>query len=199
MTAAAPVDRLGEALRDANEYAALSDPRQGPGRLADFQRAPQVIQEAYLARVREKAERDRAGELDFFAREGFWHPRYGCRLLFWDQRWSRRAKRYREAEAGGRLGAKISFERERDRLLDIEAEEYVPILTDTELRGHSATCPLPDHEDRSPSFWARGTGWACYGCGRHGSIYELAGLLWGLRREGSDFLAIHRELRKLFP
>jgi RepB DNA-primase from phage plasmid len=40
-------------------------------------------------------------------------------------------------------------------------------------------CPLPDHEDRTPSCKLYADHWHCYGCGRHGSIYDLASLLEG--------------------
>jgi hypothetical protein len=42
-------------------------------------------------------------------------------------------------------------------------------------------CPLPDHEDRSPSFTVnpeKGV-WFCHGCLRGGDVVELARLVWG--------------------
>jgi DNA primase len=41
-------------------------------------------------------------------------------------------------------------------------------------------------------------GWYCFGCGRGGDIYELAGELWGLRREGREFLELRDLLAKHF-
>jgi hypothetical protein len=42
-------------------------------------------------------------------------------------------------------------------------------------------CPLPDHEDRSPSFtvYPGDGGWWCYGCLHGGDVVELARLAWG--------------------
>jgi hypothetical protein len=35
-------------------------------------------------------------------------------------------------------------------------------------------CPLPDHEDKSPSFYVYPPGrWWCYGCGRGGDVVDL--------------------------
>jgi hypothetical protein len=44
-----------------------------------------------------------------------------------------------------------------------------------------ARCPLPDHEDRSPSFAANPDKnvWFCYGCLRGGDVVELARFAWG--------------------
>ncbi len=47
-----------------------------------------------------------------------------------------------------------------------------------ELAGH---CPLPDHQDKTPSFSVnaeKGLFW-CYGCLRGGSVVDLARLAWG--------------------
>jgi len=42
-------------------------------------------------------------------------------------------------------------------------------------------CPLPDHEDRSPSFAVNTEKdvWFCYGCLRGGDVVELARFAWG--------------------
>lgn len=44
--------------------------------------------------------------------------------------------------------------------------------------GH---CPLPDHEDRTPSFTVNPEKnvWFCHGCVRGGGVVELARLAWG--------------------
>jgi DNA primase len=35
-------------------------------------------------------------------------------------------------------------------------------------------CPLPDHEDKTPSFYIYPPGrWWCYGCGRGGDVVDL--------------------------
>ena len=48
----------------------------------------------------------------------------------------------------------------------------------TELRRvgdkHLGRCPLPDHEDRSPSFYCYPDGrWWCFGCNRGGDVVDL--------------------------
>ncbi len=42
-------------------------------------------------------------------------------------------------------------------------------------------CPLPDHEDRTPSFAVnpQKNVWFCHGCIRGGDVVELARLAWG--------------------
>jgi DNA primase len=44
-----------------------------------------------------------------------------------------------------------------------------------------ARCPLPDHEDNSPSFtcYSETNSWFCYGCYRGGDVIELARFAWG--------------------
>jgi hypothetical protein len=68
-------------------------------------------------------------------------------------------------------------------------------------RGGKVCCPLPDHDDPDPSchvYGAAAQGWYCYGCGRGGDIYELAGALWGLRREGREFIQLRGLLERRF-
>jgi DNA primase len=46
-----------------------------------------------------------------------------------------------------------------------------------------ARCPLPDHNEQTPSFtvWANPEkGWYCFGCGRGGDVITLAQLSYGL-------------------
>jgi len=37
-----------------------------------------------------------------------------------------------------------------------------------ELRHNKARCPLPGHDDKTPSFSVKGEKWRCFGCGAHG-------------------------------
>ena len=57
------------------------------------------------------------------------------------------------------------------------------------------------HEDRTPSLHVYpepGRGWYCYGCGRGGSVYDLAAHLRGRTgTRGSEFVALRDELREL--
>lgn len=47
----------------------------------------------------------------------------------------------------------------------------------------TARCPLPDHDDGSPSFTVyadNGRGWTCFGCGRGGDAVHLYALARGI-------------------
>ena len=52
-------------------------------------------------------------------------------------------------------------------------------------------CPLPDHEDRSPSFTANPEKnvFFCHGCLRGGDVVELARLAWGYDEREAHFAA----------
>jgi hypothetical protein len=66
--------------------------------------------------------------------------------------------------------------------------------------GRSGKLRCLFHDDRSPSlhvYREPGRGWYCFGCGRGGSIYDLAALLSGRETRGSDFSEVRRELREL--
>jgi hypothetical protein len=84
----------------------------------------------------------------------------------------------------------------RDLLLTIEPARYVEALTGQVVpRYRKITCPL--HDDSTPSLHVYRhpeNGWHCYGCHRGGTIYDLAGALWGLQTRGSDFLALRVRL-----
>jgi hypothetical protein len=58
--------------------------------------------------------------------------------------------------------------------------ELVNKLTGSEAGGLRRRCPLPDHEDRSPSFvvYPQTESFFCYGCLRGGDVVELARLAW---------------------
>jgi DNA primase len=45
-------------------------------------------------------------------------------------------------------------------------------------------CPLPDHEDKTPSFSVNPEKnvWICHGCSRGGSVVDLARFAWGYER-----------------
>ncbi len=50
-------------------------------------------------------------------------------------------------------------------------------------RTYMARCPLPDHEDKTPSFTVyadNGRGWACFGCGRGGDVVHLYAIARGI-------------------
>jgi hypothetical protein len=55
----------------------------------------------------------------------------------------------------------------------------------------TARCPLPDHEDRSPSFtvYLETNSWFCYGCLRGGDVIELARFAWGYEKHEAPMAA----------
>ncbi len=58
----------------------------------------------------------------------------------------------------------------------------------------TARCPLPDHDEKTPSFtvYPGDRGWYCYGCLRGGDVVDLARLAWSLGRadEAAGFLLL---------
>ena len=48
----------------------------------------------------------------------------------------------------------------------------------------TARCPLPDHDEKTPSFtvYPGDRGWWCYGCNRGGDVVDLARIAWGIDR-----------------
>jgi hypothetical protein len=95
-------------------------------------------------------------------------------------------------------GGSCSFERGApDVLLDVDPPEYVELLAGVEVpaRGGMIHCPLPGHEDRTPSCWVfedAPRGWYCHGCHRGGSIYDLASELSGIGTRGDEFKELRR-------
>jgi hypothetical protein len=88
----------------------------------------------------------------------------------------------------------------RDRLLAIEPERYLAALTGLRVgRSRKVRCPL--HEDRTASLHVYedpADGWYCFGCGQGGSVFDLAGALWGIEPRGSGFAAIRAGLEHRF-
>jgi hypothetical protein len=90
---------------------------------------------------------------------------------------------------------RVVFDRWGDPLQAIPAREYVQALTGVEVSSSGRLCcPLPDHEDRSPSFQVYDDGWHCFGCGRGGSIIDLAAALYGIEPRGPGYREIRRRL-----
>jgi len=69
--------------------------------------------------------------------------------------------------------------------------------------GRSGKLRCLFHDDRSPSlhvYEEPERGWYCFGCGRGGSIYDLAASLLGRGTRGQDFVQLRRWLEELmFP
>jgi hypothetical protein len=93
-------------------------------------------------------------------------------------------------------------ERLRDPLRRISPPDYFRTLVGLERDwAGKVSCPLPGHDDPDPSCHVYETateGWYCYGCGGGGDIYELAGELWRMPREGRDFLELRERLQLVF-
>jgi hypothetical protein len=76
-----------------------------------------------------------------------------------------------------------------------EAKDKVPVIDFADLlcgpakmrrvgTEWVARCPLPDHEDKTPSFTANPEKnlWFCHGCLRGGDVVELARFAWGYEK-----------------
>lgn len=87
----------------------------------------------------------------------------------------------------------------RDPLLQIAPRVYVEALTNESVgRGGKLRCPF--HDDHSPSlhvFEEPERGWFCFGCGRGGSVYDFAALLWGSGLRGKQFVRLRQDLTTL--
>jgi len=72
---------------------------------------------------------------------------------------------------------------------------------DVPARGGHVPCPLPDHDEQISSCMVypnSSQGWHCFGCGRGGSVYDLASLLeggsWGRTLCGEQFTAVKQRV-----
>lgn len=87
-----------------------------------------------------------------------------------------------------------------DQLADIPPPVYFEALTGlVPDRGGKVECPLPGHDDATPSchvFEDASRGWFCHGCSRGGTIYDLAAILadYRLPLRGADFIAVRNVL-----
>lgn len=100
---------------------------------------------------------------------------------------------------GARYDLDSGYERDGDPLLMIPAAIYVEQLSGREVRSHFALCPF--HDERSPSLHCGGRQpglWRCFGCGRAGSIFDFASLLWGVPTRGRPFFELRLELLRRF-
>jgi hypothetical protein len=93
-------------------------------------------------------------------------------------------------------GSRRDGRRPPDPLRAVEPAVYVRVLTGQAVpASRKVRCPL--HDDRRPSLHVYrdpDRGWFCFGCRRGGSIYDLAGLLWGIEPRGRGFLVLRRRL-----
>ena len=90
--------------------------------------------------------------------------------------------------------------RDGDPLLAITPAVYVGALTGLAV-GRDGKIACPFHSDRTPSlhvYERPDQGWTCFGCGRGGSIYDLAAELEGITPRGRDFIALRQRLHDRF-
>src|SRR5829696_9918654 len=58
--------------------------------------------------------------------------------------------------------------------LEVIAQRYTKLESLEGKAWFTARCPLPDHEDKAPSFYIYPPGrYYCYGCGRSGDVVDL--------------------------
>jgi hypothetical protein len=75
-----------------------------------------------------------------------------------------------------------------DPLKKMEPRLYVEALTGEAVPANGwLRCPLPDHEDATPSFQVLQSHWRCFGCGRGGGVIDLAAALYGIEPRGAGY------------
>jgi hypothetical protein len=115
-----------------------------------------------------------------------------------EQEWL--AERARESQPPPRRYLAPSSFHAEDVLQSIQPPAYVEALTGLQIPASGMVCcPLPDHDDTHPSFRAYNDpqeGWFCFGCARGGTIYDLAGELWGLQTRGDQFIELRKRLAR---
>ena len=78
-----------------------------------------------------------------------------------------------------------------DPLKQVAPAVYVEALTGEPVPANGwLHCPLPDHEDRTPSFQVLPSHWRCFGCNRGGSVIDLAAALTGIEPRGRGFIEL---------
>jgi hypothetical protein len=75
-----------------------------------------------------------------------------------------------------------------DPLKQIEPRVYVEALTGEAVPANGwISCPLPDHDDHTPSFQVLDSHWRCFGCNRGGGIIDLAAALYVMEPRGQGY------------
>ncbi len=91
----------------------------------------------------------------------------------------------------------------RDAAAELTPPAYFQALAGVTVseRGGHTPCPLPDHDEQISSCMVYpdpSEGWHCFGCGRGGTIYDLASLLaggrWGRALRGEEFTAVKQRV-----
>ena len=166
----------------------------GERRLAEYLAAPQAVRDTFDHQVREQAQ----------ALHDFEHWISGVELdttppdypttslprhpVRWDETWSRRARR---------RGRANGHEPDHDPLRDVSMAEAVERLVGEQIPPSGLICcPLPGHDDRSPSFKVYENDFYCFGCRAGGTIYDLARELSGIGDRGEQFNELRRWLAR---
>jgi hypothetical protein len=103
---------------------------------------------------------------------------------------ARTASKHPEAQ-----GAKVFNLRAHDPLRAISLPLAIEIITGEQVpRSGTMRCPLPGHEERTPSCRVDDDVFFCHGCLRGGSLYDLGAHLFGLGTRGAQFLEVRRRL-----
>jgi hypothetical protein len=180
-------------------------------KFARFLAAPESVQAAFFRELGERVEAERQSderlewlysdapesEEPLFSSPDDPDPVFPVRVRLrrdefgWDESWDRRAAR---ATAGIELD-------DASDLLHIPPADYVTRLTGEDAEeGREIRCPLPGHDERTGSFhvYDAERGWYCFGCGRGGDVYNLAGYLWGIDSRGPGFREIRERLQGVF-
>ena len=85
-------------------------------------------------------------------------------------------------------------------LLTIPAADYVRVLASREPnRAGKVLCPFHEETEPSLQLYPDGT-FYCFGarCRKGGTIFDFAGLLWGIGTREHDFLELRRRLARTF-
>jgi hypothetical protein len=102
--------------------------------------------------------------------------------------------------AGGTHSSTRTAPTANDPLRTVPPPVYVERLLGVRVPRHGKVhCPF--HADRTPSLHVYAEpdrGWYCYGCGRGGSIYDLAAAVRGITTRGADFALLRRDLATMF-
>lgn len=166
----------------------------GEDRARLFTELPEWLQEAAWDRHAEEcaAETDRLCARDWPFAERMW----------WEQPPKPKVQHLRPVPSPpSRSLSKSEIALMRASLVTVPAETFVERLAGVEVPSHRMIrCPLPDHEDRTPSCRVYDQSWRCFGCDRGGSVFELAAGMWGfsLPLRGADFVEVLKRLAPVF-
>ncbi len=74
------------------------------------------------------------------------------------------------------------------------AAAFEILLGQTVPRSGMVRCPLPGHDDRTPSCRVGDELWHCFGCHAGGSLIDLGAEIYGLTPRGEPFFELRKRL-----